>query len=225
MEVVKVKAEKRENLGSAESRRIRKAGNVPGVICGDGEVLHFVSEPLQFRELIYTPMLKICEIDVDGNIYRCIIKEAQFHPVTDDLVHVDLQHLIDGNTVSTSVPLRTVGEPLGLQQGGKLIQKIRKIKIRTIPEHLVDELTVNVEHLDFKESVRIVDINLPEGIEIRQNYQLPIATVDVPRVLRMPKLTVETEEGVEGEELEEGEEAGETPEGEEAVETEGEATE
>lgn len=208
MEVVKIKAEKRENFGKGASGRLRREGLIPGVVYGGGEVTHFIAEPFQFRDLIYTPMLKICEIDIDGKTYRCIVKDAQFHPVTDDLQHIDLQHLIEGNKLDAAVPLRTIGTPEGLQQGGKLIQKVRKIKIRTTPEYLVDELTVNVEHLDFKESVRIIDINLPEGVQIRQNDQLPIATVDMPRVLRMPKL--EVEEGVEGEDMdEEGEESAE----------------
>lgn len=193
MEVVKVKADKREEFGKAVTRRVRKEGLVPGVLYGGGEATHFVAEPLQFRELIYTPMLKICEVEINGKSYRCVVKDVQFHPVTDNIEHIDLQHLVDGYSIDTSVPLRTTGTPPGLQTGGKLIQKVRKVKIRTTPEYLVDELTVDVSHLDFKESVRIEDIDLPEGVKVRQNPQLPIATVDVPRVLRMPKLATEDE--------------------------------
>lgn len=184
MEVVKIKADKREGFGKSAARRVRREGLVPGALYGGGKVTHFVAHPLQFREVIYTPSVKICEVDLDGQTYRCIVKDVQFHPVTDNVEHIDLQHLVDGYHLDIAVPVRTVGSPKGLQQGGKLIQKVRKVKIRTTPEYLVDELTVNVKHLDFKESVRISDIMVPEGVIIRQNLQLPVATVDVPRALR-----------------------------------------
>ncbi len=184
MEVVKIKADKREEFGKAASGRYRREGLVPGALYGGGQVTHFVAEPLQFREVIYTPSVKICEVDLDGKTYRCIVKDVQFHPVTDNVDHIDLQHLVEGYKLDIDVPVRTVGSPKGLQQGGKLIQKVRKVKIRTTPEYLVDELTVAVKHLGFKESVRISDIAVPEGVIIRQNPQLPVATVDVPRALR-----------------------------------------
>lgn len=205
MKVVTVNGKARETVGTGNANAVRRQGLVPCVIYGDGNVKHFVADPMEFREMIYTPDFKLCNLVLDGAEYNCILKDAQFHPVTDELLHVDLQALIAGNAMKLQVPLRLVGSPIGVKSGGKLSQSVRKIKIKTTPEKLIDELEVNVSMLAMRESVRVSDIVVPEGVEIMNSPSIPVASVDMPRAMRSAA-TKEAQGALDGEEGEEGEE-------------------
>ena len=117
-------------------------------------------------------------------VHKCILKDLQFHPVSDELLHMDFLRLIPGNFMKVDIPVRCVGTAPGVVGGGRLNQKLRTVKVKTNPENLLGELTVDISGLDLSQSVRVKDIELSEGMEMMSNLGIPIATVEVPRVLK-----------------------------------------
>src|SRR5699024_712319 len=147
-------------------------------------------------------------ISIDGENYRCIVREIQFHPVTDEISHIDFLALQKGVRVKTQIPLRCVGVAPGTKEGGKMIQKIRAVDIKTSPQYLIDELTVDVSDLEIGVTKRIKDIVVPENIKILNAPNIPVASIEIPRILRTSTVSEDLdEEDLDGED--EGEESSE----------------
>jgi len=210
MESVIITGESRSQFGKKANKSLRKEGKIPAVLYGGDEVNHFSTTVKDVKHLVYTPDFKLAEIQVDGKAEKAILKDIQFHPVTDEIVHIDFLRLQDNTTVKVEVPVVFRGVSPGVKNGGKLIQSLRKIKIKTTPENLVDELTVDISHVELGNAVRIRDLDEVEGIEVLNEGAIPIAIVEVPRVLKTEDeeaeelATAEGEEGAEGAAGEEG---------------------
>lgn len=184
METVKLEGTKRTDLGSKFSKQIRKEGMVPCVLYGQDGLAHFSVHPQAVKSLVYTPDFKIAEISLDGEVKRAILKDLQFHPVTDNIMHLDFLQLIDGVTVKVNLPLRTKGASEGVKVGGKLIQQVRRVLVKTKPEHLVEELFVDITELGLGQSARVRDIEINENMQIMNPGATPVAMVEIPRALR-----------------------------------------
>ena len=184
MKTVVVNGEARTDFGKKGASDVRRAGRIPCVMYGSEEVVHFSSTFTELKNLIYTPDFKLAEVNVNGKKYRAILKDVQFHPVTDNPVHVDLQLLVDGNPLKVELPIRFKGASPGVKAGGKLMQLVRRIKVKTTPEKLVDELYVNISGLELGQSIRIRDIDVEDGIEVLMSPGVPVAMIEIPRALR-----------------------------------------
>ncbi|PPK88807.1 LSU ribosomal protein L25P [Neolewinella xylanilytica] len=184
MEVVQVSGEVRDNLGKRASKDVRRHGLVPAVVYGIGDPVHFTVKALDLRSLIYTPEFKLADLNVGGESYRVIVKDYQFHPVTDELRHIDFLALEEGRSIKVQVPVTFTGTSPGVRGGGKLQVSVRRIKIKTTPEHLVDHVTLDISELELGQSIRVRDIAPMEGVEIQNPGGQPVATVEVPRALR-----------------------------------------
>lgn len=206
MEVVKINGEPRQKLGGKASKTLRREGRVPAVIYGTNEPVHFSTTQLALRDLIYTAEFKVAEVTVDGEKpMRAILKDVQFHPTTDLVTHVDFLRLEEGRTVKVDVPIRFKGTSPGVRAGGKLQQNIRRIRIKTTSENLIDELVVDISSLEMGQSARIRDIDPIEGVEIVTPGSTPVAGVQVPRAMRSAA-TAEAKEAKKGAAVAEGEE-------------------
>ncbi len=217
MEFVAVQGEPRELARKKGAKAVRREGKIPCVLYGGTEAKHFSVEPLAVREVIYTPEFKGVELDIDGEKVKCFVKDVQYHPVTDEIVHIDFLRLVDGRKVKVDIPVSFQGVAPGLKSGGNFIKKLRKISIKTVPEKLVNELNLDVSTLELGHSLRVRDIEGHEGIEILNNPAQPVASIEVPRILKSDPALLETdedEEEGEGEEGAEGGEGGETTESE-----------
>ena len=199
MLTVSVNGTKREAVGKKATKAARKAGLVPCVLYSKAkENVHFTVKPHDVRPLIYTGEFKLAEINVDGTTHKCILKKVDFHPVSDDIRHIDFIELQDGHPVKVEVPLRFEGTSPGVRNGGKFMQSVRKIKIKTTPELLVDEVVADISELMLGHSIRVRDIEAIEGVEIMNPGALPVASVVVPRSLKGADLDEEGEEEGEG---------------------------
>ncbi len=184
MQVVSINAEKRESLGGSNGKKIRKSGAVPAVMYGGSEVSHCTVSPKDLKPLIYTPDFKLAEVTLDGKTEKCIIKDVQFHPVTDDIVHVDFLRLLPNTSIKVNIPLKFKGVSPGVKNGGKLVQSMRKISVKTTPEKLVDGLFLDISNLELGQSIRVRDIEVPEGMELMAKDAIPVAGVEIPRALK-----------------------------------------
>jgi large subunit ribosomal protein L25 len=184
MELTVIEAQLREKVGKSASKKVRDNGMVPCTMYNKQENIQFYAHPLALRPVIYTPDFKIASVMIDGQKHDCILKEVQFHPVNDTLRHVDFLKLLPGATIKLDVPVRFTGTAEGVKIGGKLVQSLRKVRIKTTPETMVTELTVDVSHLGLGQSVRVRDIVGIAGIEILNSPSIPIGTIEIPRALR-----------------------------------------
>ncbi|HMR42822.1 MAG TPA: 50S ribosomal protein L25 [Saprospiraceae bacterium] len=184
MESIVVNGSARPNLGKTGAKVIRNEGSVPCVLYSSEGVVHFSTTPLELRDLIYSPDFKVANISVEGATHRCILKAVQFHPVTDAIVHVDFLKLLPGQKIKVEVPLRFVGASPGVKAGGKLIQLVRRIKVKATPEDMVDEVVADISGLELGQSIRVREIKSNEGIEIMNSPSIPVGMIEIPRALR-----------------------------------------
>ncbi len=184
MKTIAIEGTLRTEIGKKSTKALRNNGLVPCVVYGGAQNVHFSATTQAFRDLIYTNEFRIASVNVDGKSVNAIIKDVQFHPITDKIMHIDFLELVENKKLITQIPITLVGAPEGVKVGGVLMQKIRKVKVKTTPSNLSSSINVDVAHLDLGKSIRIRDIKVSEEIEIMNAGGIPIASVEVPRALR-----------------------------------------
>jgi large subunit ribosomal protein L25 len=151
---------------------------------GGGESHSFGINAPEVRTLVFTSSFKMVEITLDGKVYKCILKDIQFHPVNDQVIHLDFLELVPGIKFKASVPLRFKGSAPGVKNGGKFLTKMRNINILTTPEHVVDEVFADISDMELGSTLRIRDIIIPTGVDITNSPAVPVASIEIPRALR-----------------------------------------
>ena len=195
METVNVTIQPRTETGKKANHQIRKDGRIPAVLYGKDSNHIFTTTHKEVKQLIYTPNFKLASIEIDGASHNAIVKDIQFHPVTDQIMHIDFVKLIDNHPVKVEVPIRFKGTSPGVKEGGKLIQSMRKVKIKATPENLVDELVADISGVMLGQAIRINELEIGEGIEILSPANTPVASVEVPRALKTEDEVAATEAG------------------------------
>jgi large subunit ribosomal protein L25 len=114
----------------------------------------------------------------------------QFDVVTDDLAHVDFMELVEDKQVSVTIPIKLVGSSVGVKAGGKLVSKLKALKVKALPKHLVENIEVNIDNLELNANIRVEDVKV-EGVEITNSPRIPIASVVMTRQLRQEEATAE----------------------------------
>jgi large subunit ribosomal protein L25 len=190
-----ITAHKREQLGTKFSKQLRREGNIPCVVYGGEAPVHFYASAADFRTIIYTPNVYRIDVDLEGQSISCVIQDIQFHPVTDEALHIDFIQLIDGKPVTIEVPMRLVGNSRGVRNGGKMKRVLRKLKVKATPENLPDAIEHDITNLRIGQAVRVSDIptnnfeivNSPSAVIVSiKTSRLAVADID------------EDEEGAEG---------------------------
>jgi large subunit ribosomal protein L25 len=184
MEVIVINGEPRAEIGKKGTKAVRNGSNIPCVLYGPGVSEHFSTEITNVRHLIYTPDFKIAEVKLNGQSHRCIVKDVQYHPVSEKIMHIDFLRLTEGHAVKVEVPLRLTGTSVGVKNGGKMQQKMRRVKIKTTPDALITELQLDVTTLNMGQSMRVRDIKPPHNVEIMNAPSTPVASIEIPRALR-----------------------------------------
>ncbi len=174
---------KRNELGTKRSKALRAEGNVPCVLYGSDENVHFYTPMILFRDLVYTPNVYFVNMDIEGTEYKCILQDIQFHPVSEVILHADFLLLQDDKEVKMEIPVSFVGTSPGLQKGGKLVTKLRKIKVRSLPQNMPDNIEVSIEGLELGKSVKVGSIPA-DNFTILNNPLVTVASVEIPRALR-----------------------------------------
>lgn len=180
METVVINGTPRTELGKKATRALRKAGNVPCNLYGGKETINFYAPVASFRKLVYTPDFRLAEIQLDGKSYKAILKDSQFDPVSDEMLHLDFQELVDNVKVKVAVPLRLKGTPKGIIDGGKLDQSFRKLNILALPKDLPSVIEVDIAEMKLGDIKRIKDITIP-GVTFLHSPMNPFASVLIPR--------------------------------------------
>ena len=158
MKSVSISAAKRVDLGKKEAKLSRAAGNVPCVMYGGKTNQHFTVKENALNNLVYTPKVYSVAIDIEGTIINALIKDIQFHPVTDRILHIDFIELVPGQEVNTFIPVVFEGSSIGVRNGGKLRTTLRKLSVRATPENLPDNVTLDISEMTIGEKVYVRDI-------------------------------------------------------------------
>ena len=184
MQTVSIQGTVRAQVGKSATKVVRAQEEIPCVLYGTGENIHFTTNWSEVRHLIYTPDFKTAELTVGGQTFNAILKNVQFHPATEKILHIDFLKLTPGHPINVSVPLRLKGSSVGVKSGGRLVQSVRKIKVKCLPEQIVDEVELDISNLDLGQTVRVRDIQGQKGIEIMMTPSIPVAMIEIPRALK-----------------------------------------
>jgi large subunit ribosomal protein L25 len=183
MKTITIEGQLRTGLGKQATRQLRSEGNVPGVIYGGAKEVNFSASVVSFKTLVYTPDFQLAEVKVEGQTYKCILKDLQFDKVSDELIHVDFMELVEDRKVIATIPIKFTGASIGVKEGGKLITKMKALKVKTLPKHLKENIEVDLTELQLNGNVRVEDVK-EANYEILNSPRIPIASVVLTRVLK-----------------------------------------
>ncbi|RPD38984.1 50S ribosomal protein L25 [Chitinophaga barathri] len=190
MKTITIEGQLRSEFGKQATRLLRSEEKVPCVIYGGAETVSFSAPATAFKNLVYTAEFQLAEIKVDGKTFRCIMKDLQFDTVTDELTHVDFLELVDDKKVVATLPLKLTGQSIGVKGGGKLVVKMKSLKVKALPKDLRENLEVDITNLDLNENIRVEDVKA-EGVEILNSPRIPVASVVMTRQLKQEEAAAE----------------------------------
>lgn len=183
MRTVEIIGYKRANLGKSESKQLRAEGNVPCVLYGGSEQVHFYAPAIQFRDVIYTPEACFVKLNIEGAEYNAVIQDSQFHPVSENMLHADFLQLFEDKPVKMEIPVKMEGNAPGVANGGKLIIKKPKLGVKALPANMPDNIKVDISELKLGKSIKVGALEA-QDYEILNSPLVTIASVAIPRALR-----------------------------------------
>ncbi|OJV35514.1 MAG: 50S ribosomal protein L25/general stress protein Ctc [Bacteroidia bacterium 43-41] len=185
MKTYELKGEIREDFGKKAARSYRGEGLIPCVVYGGSNEknINFVVKKGDVRNLIYTPEVYLINLVLDGKPMRAILKEIQFHPVKDNILHIDFLHVFPNVPVVIELPIRLEGLAAGVKSGGKLSLDMRKLKVKALADKIPQELVVNVEALELGKSIQVGELNF-EGLELLTPKNAVVCRVSLTRAAR-----------------------------------------
>jgi len=183
MKTITIEGQLRTEFGKSATRQLRSQELVPGVIYGGAQEINFVASAKALRPLVYTPNFQKVELNVDGKVYICILKDLQFDKVSDQLIHIDLLELVEDKKVIATIPLAFTGTAVGVRAGGRLVPKMKALKVKTFPKYLKAQIEVPVDALEIGENLRVEDVKT-ENYEIINSPRIPVVSVVTTRALR-----------------------------------------
>lgn len=183
MKTFQLKGEIRQDLGKKASKTFRKEGNVPCVLYGGNETVHFTVKEADIFKLIYSPNVYIVELELAGKTVNTIVKELQFHPVTDKTIHIDFLEIFEDKPVVVEIPVQLEGFAAGVRAGGKLTLDMRKLRVKGLYSDFPERIIVDVTKLKLGSSIQVGDLSL-DKLELMNAKNAVVAKVQLTRVAR-----------------------------------------
>lgn len=160
MKSITINGSQRESVGKKATKALRNAGQVPCVLYGGDNTVHFSAPELAFSKLVYTPNAHTVVIELDnGEKLHAVLQDIQFHPVTDNILHVDFYQLFDDKEIALNIPVNLVGNSRGVKNGGVLRRNNRKLRIKALPANLPDFIEIDITNLKIGDKVAVRDLN------------------------------------------------------------------
>ncbi len=186
MKTVEIVGYHRTDFSKSANKQLRNDALTPCILYGGEQPISFSVPMILFRDIVYTPNVCFVDLNLEGVYYKCILQDAQFHPVSEMLMHADFLMLQDNKKIRMAVPIRFIGTAVGIQQGGKLISKLRKVTVEALPKDMPEFIDVNVTDLGLGKSIRINALTT-ENYKILDNPLITIASISVPRAAKSGK--------------------------------------
>ena len=191
MKTITIEGQLRTEMGKQATRQLRSEEKVPGVIYGGAKEVNFSAPATSFKSLVYTPDFQLAEVTVEGKSYKCILKDLQFDKVSDELIHVDFLELVEDRQIVATIPIKFTGAAKGVKDGGKLITKMKALKIKTYPKYLKENIEVDLTTLELNGNVRVEDVKAA-NYEILNSPRIPIASIVLTRQLKQEEAAAGT---------------------------------
>jgi large subunit ribosomal protein L25 len=183
MKSIAISGSLRENVGKRDAKELRYAGKVPAVLYGGDQQYHFSVSAADLKPLVYTPNVHFVDLDLDGKKFQAILQESQYHPLTDQIIHIDFLVLNDKKEVSMNIPIELTGTSPGVKMGGKLIQKLRSLRVKALPNDMPQTIEVSLDSLEVGKSVRVDAIKV-KNASVLNNGDDTIVSVVMSRALK-----------------------------------------
>ena len=203
MKTLAINVKEREKVGKSNTRALRNQGNVPCVLYGGEKQVTFYAHENDFRKLVYTPDVFVVELNIDGNKFRAIMQDIQFHPVSEKILHIDFLQVFDDKPVTVSIPVILEGIAEGVRNGGNLMFRRNKIITKGLVANLPDAIKINIEHLKIGMFTYIKDLDI-EGCEFLAPGNSVVVGVKTARAAIEAETVEEEDEATEGAEGAEG---------------------
>ena len=183
MKSITIEGQLRTEYGKSATRQLRLEEKVPAVIYGGAKEINFAALATDFKKFVYTPEFMVITANVAGESYTCVLKDLQFDKVSDKLIHVDFLELVENKKVTVTLPLKLIGTPVGVKAGGKLVVKIKSLKVKLLPKDLVEFIELDVTNLELNGNIRVEDVK-SANMEIMNSPRIPIASITMTRQLK-----------------------------------------
>jgi large subunit ribosomal protein L25 len=183
MKSIAISGSLRENVGKRDAKELRYQSLVPAVLYGGPTQTHFAVSAADLKAVVYTPVVHFIDLQIAGVTSQAIIKDIQFHPLTEQIIHVDFLLLDEKKPVTIEIPIKLTGSSSGVKAGGKLVQKLRKLRIKALPKDHLDAIEVSIEGLEVGKSVKVAEIKL-DNLTITNAVEDTIVSVTTSRALR-----------------------------------------
>ena len=183
MKSIAISGSPRESVGKRGAKELRYQALVPAVLYGGSTQTHFSVSAADLKAVVYTPVVHFIDLDIAGTKSQAIIKDIQFHPLTEQIIHVDFLLLDHKKPITMEIPVKLTGTSPGVKTGGKLVQKLRKLHIKALPKDHLDAIEVSIETLDVGRSVKVSDLKVDKLI-ITNAQEDTIVSVTTSRALR-----------------------------------------
>lgn len=181
MKTLSIKVQKRTELGKQSTKQLRAQNMVPCVMYGGDEIVHFYTHVNDFKDLIYTNQVFVVELDVEGKTYKAVLKDIQFHPVTDALYHIDFVQVYDDKLSTVSLPLTFSGTCKGVLAGGKVRQRKRYLKVRGLVKDMPEVLDIDITELNIGGVIKVANLKF-DKIELLDPAQSMVVGIVSSRV-------------------------------------------
>ena len=200
MKEINVKGQKRSDLGKKASTEMRKEGMIPCNLYGEAkdangqpEAVAFMIPMAELRKVVYTPHIYVINLDIDGKKHTAIMKELQFHPVTDALLHVDFFEINEKKDISIGIPVNLVGHAQGVRDGGRMNLSIRKLVVKAPYKQIPEKLDIDVTAMTIGKSIKAGELNF-DGLEIITPKDVVICSIKMTRAAAAAAAAASTEE-------------------------------
>ena len=187
MKEIEVTGKKRSTIGKKSSKNLRKEGFIPCNLYGEAKdengapkALAFTCPMNELRKIVYTPHIYVINLIIDGESHTAILKELQFHPVTDALLHVDFYEVNDQKPITIGIPVKLTGLAQGIRDGGRMNLSIRKINVTAKYQDIPEHLDINVTDLKIGKSIKVGDLHF-EGLEMATSKEVVVCSIKATR--------------------------------------------
>lgn len=190
MKSIQIQGSARTETGKKATRDLRRNDSVPCVLYGSQKdengkqiATHFSVTVDGLRKLVYTPHIYVVDLNIDGKIVNAVMKDIQFHPVTDAILHVDFYQIDENNPIVMEVPVQLEGLAEGVKAGGKLVLQMRKLKVKALYNVIPERMVINVNSLGLGKTIKVGELSY-EGLEIQNAKDAVVCAVKLTRAAR-----------------------------------------
>ncbi|MGD9930322.1 MAG: 50S ribosomal protein L25/general stress protein Ctc [Mangrovibacterium sp.] len=183
MKSVTINGSQRAALGKKDAKKLRNEEKVPCVLYGGEEPVHFQADAAEFRKIVYTPNVYMIDLNIEGTSHKAIMQDIQFHPVAEQILHIDFLKVDEEKPLKIEVPVKVEGYAKGMRAGGKMKLNLRRLKVKGLAKDIPDSINVNIDELELGQSIKVGQVEA-ENLEFMNSKSVPVVTIMVTRAAR-----------------------------------------